>query len=492
MPEKNQTEERPNADIVVSRMRDPAKSLLGTGAPAPATQVFDLDEMLPHEEADDLLHVPDGNLSAAEEMRSGLNEGKVQVTHAGKTVRMVKGQVQVRDAKTGRFVAMANKSDEDGVEEAATKQPGYGDPTDVQVRRMKEGDDDDDADDAEEQAAGGQEDQEAAAEEAGEEEQKAEGEEKKAEPKKTRRMRKHERYAAKDAEIAALRAENERLRAGQQAKDPTEIDYSKLPDPNGTETDEEYKGRVAAWMKEQDAARELARQAAREQHDREASAAADGQRQAHVNRTFTEELEHRFTPEQRAELGPKAAAVRGKNAEDPANPRPVTNYFLNERASLERAGHLPQTAKPAAEIFGDLYADAGSLQAFEDLTVQAPIMQGLAALDDPVAVALHLTSAQGKAQAEDLERIAVSQPQLVFTRLAQIAGALNGRPKGGREPAPGDDERVSQTPAPGHSPRAGRGAPPPEAKPQEPRPGMVDPAYLERHRKSVWATSGGR
>ena len=326
------------------------------------------------------------------------------------------------------------------------------------------------------------------------------------------RERRAARYAAMEAENAALRARlaaaEDHRRADPKPADEPKPDYSTMPKLSDADSDEAYQASVKKWMDEQFAARGLAEQQAREKSrqaaeeaDRRAAATGDDMRAKQLDERFGAALNTRFTAEQRAGLQPKLAAVRSKFAADPeANPRPIAKYVLDQRAALEAAGHLGDAARDVADVFADLYGAPEKLSALENLTDDATVLQGLASLDDPIPVVEYLASDEGKAEAEDLVAVARSNPSLAFRKLTVMegklgagAGALQGRPEGGREPTQPAGPETTSAPPPGHSPRGAAGAAGSRVQdPPERTGGHISRDYIKRMSESAWQTTPAR
>ena len=337
----------------------------------------------------------------------------------------------------------------------------------------------------------------AGGEEKGEEKADAEAEEKPEEKKagETRRQKKKERYRQKNAEAARMRVENEALRAEVAAlknrrppDDPT--DYSTMPKPDAFDDDESYQEAVKKWTQDQIGQYRFQREKEAVAREEKSSAERD---QAVFRDLQGRCRESVFGRGEGAEAA--ATAVLNRVVSPFAGPRepgkpwdahPVTTRMTRYRDDLERRGLAPADGRTAPEVYADFVHDPETFQWMESATANTALIDAMASLDNPYAVAKHLRqSSEGKAAVEDLERLASASPARAALRLAQIEARV--RLNGGAPEAPREsvEPEVSNAPAPGGSPAARSRNPAPSPAPKG-APGSYDQAAVSEFEKTMW------
>lgn len=293
-------------------------------------------------------------------------------------------------------------------------------------------------------------------------------------------MRKDRRYRALEAEVHSLRAQMEARNRPANAADPA-IDYTQMPKADAYDTDEAHQAAVRTWFEEQRVNGRRAVEAAHADRDNEAASAGVLARQQANQQAFNDELQAREIPAERMdELRGKHRAIRSRFARQGGQPKPMSTYFLDCRDFHERTGALAEDAKGSAEVFGDLFENPAAAETLENLTDRAELLKGIAALDDPVPVVVHLGTAEGKGDLQSLEDLAIRNPEALPMRLYRMAGGrLNSSAQAERETAEAGPE-TSRTPAPGNSPRAAS-----RASRETRQPGS-DAEMMAELEKAVW------
>ena len=321
-------------------------------------------------------------------------------------------------------------------------------------------------------------------------EEKAEAAEGAKEPEK-KEPRSDRRYRTMEAQLAEARAKVRALEVTSEREvvpAVPKVDYDKMPKSEDFEDDESHREATRKWVDEQVKSREtkyLAEMRAHRTRARETSAMESEKARAQtLADACADEVGRRWSKDEIAAKAAENAKVKSNFKRGTGgDPLPMVSYLIGRRGDVDAAGALGDDAMSAPQLMAEIFDDPDKVEAFENATEDSVVLSAMAAVDNPIPLALHFRTDEGRKEVAKLEALAKGpNASMVMSRVAAMAGGAGLSGGSGRG---GDADRVvtqhvSETPRPASSPRAGVAA----GSSGSPRPSMggenkVDPAFLE-------------